>query len=46
VLVAGTLGSAKVTLLACLAAELEPSLRLVVAEPGLESDSAAEGARV
>jgi pilus assembly protein CpaF len=38
VLVAGAPGSGKTTLLTCLAAELDPSLRVVVAEEVFESD--------
>ena len=40
VLVAGPPGSGKTTLLSCLAAELDPSLRVVVAEEVFESDIA------
>ena len=38
VLIAGAPGSGKTTLLSCLAAELDPSLRLVVAEEVFETD--------
>jgi pilus assembly protein CpaF len=38
ILVAGAPGSGKTTLLSCLAAELDPSLRVVIAEEVFESD--------